>query len=176
MNPPGWRRTATVFVFSCAVVLCSAHSADCPGFRATTRAAADGERRTKLGSFRFALRDLPALLAPAPPIYAYLKNGQNENPYDDLLRPGSVVGIVERLEAAGPRDTPERLATYTLVLVAGGNPVSRHYVLVAEKFQVRLLFPETSLTEPGPKPTVAALRRAFGRHIVFPGGKSSSSR
>ncbi len=129
------------------------------------------ETRTRLGSFRFALRDLPPLLAPAPPIHAYLKNGQNENPYDDLLRRGSVVGIVERRESAKPRDTPERMETYALVLVTGGNPATRYYVLEAERFQVRLLFPETTNASPGPKPTAAALRQAFGRHIVFPGGK-----
>lgn len=128
---------------------------------------AEAETRERVGSFRFALRDLPALLAPAPPIHAYLKNGRNENPYADSLLRGSVIGVVERRTGAGPRDTPAEMTTYQLVLLTHGNPPMRTYVLEAEKFQVRLLFPGTSLTGPGPKPTAASLRQAFGRHIVF---------
>ncbi|MBV9126903.1 MAG: hypothetical protein JO117_02325 [Verrucomicrobia bacterium] len=145
---------ATLLLLLCALV------ASLPTHAAETT-------RQPLGALRFALRDLPPLLAPAAPICAYLKNGRNENPYADSLRRGEIIGIVERLPGTGAAETPARMTTYELVLLTEGELKHRAYVFLSDKFQVRVLFPNGTLAGPGPKPTKAALRQAFGRHLVF---------
>lgn len=128
------------------------------------------DTREQLGTFRFALRDLPPILAPAPPFFAYMKNGRNENPYEDYLPRGSMVGIIEPMGTTVPRERSAPMTTYSLVLVTSrGEYVHRFYMVEGPIFRVRLLFPGSDLFGPGPKPTEKALRQAFGSHIVFEG-------